>query len=130
MKRMLLGIALAFSTPWADEEKVSYLPPYEPHSSVSPKVQEFLDAALLSNLEQNTIASSYDVLGRKKRRIQFTTPYSIVLRQAKMDVLVSFLDIPEKDERTISAEYRFENGARQYWLNGVTISEEDYFNIL
>ena len=128
MKRMLLGIVLAFSMLWADEEKVSYLPPYEPHSSVSPKVQEFLDASMASDLEQNTIASSYDVLGRKKKQSHLKTPYSFVLRQAKMDVLVSFLDIPQKDERTVSAEYRFENGERQYWLNGVAISEEAYFN--
>lgn len=128
MKKMLLGVVLAFSMLWADEEKVSYLPPYEPHSSVSPKVQEFLDASMASDLEQNTIASSYDVLGRKKKQSHLKTPYSFVLRQAKMDVLVSFLDIPQKDERTVSAEYRFENGERQYWLNGVAISEEAYFN--
>ena len=128
MKRIFLGFVIALSVLWADEEKVSYLPPYEPHSSVSPKVQEFLDASMASYLEQNTVSSSYDVLGRKKKQSHFKTPYSLVLRQAKMDVFVSFLDIPEKDERTISAEYRFENGERQYWLNGVTISEEDYFN--
>ena len=128
MKRILLGIAIALSVLWADEEKDSYLPPYEPHSSVSPKVQEFLDAATPSNLERNMIAPSYDVLGRKKKQGLLATPYSFVLRQEKMDVLVSFLDIPEKDEQTVSAEYRFENGVRQYWLNGVTVSEEDYFN--
>lgn len=128
MKRILLGIAIALSVLWADEEKDSYLPPYEPHSSVSPKVQEFLDAATPSNLEWNMIAPSYDVLGRKKKQGHLATPYSFVLRQEKMDVLVSFLDIPEKDEQTVSAEYRFENGVRQYWLNGVTVSEEDYFN--
>lgn len=45
MKRMVFGMLLVSSLAWTSEEKVSYLPPYEPHSSVSPKVQEFLEAS-------------------------------------------------------------------------------------
>ena len=52
MKRMVFGMLLVSSLAWASEEKVSYLPPYEPHSSVSPKVQEFLEASKSLDLGQ------------------------------------------------------------------------------
>lgn len=70
----------------------------------------------------------YDVLGRKTRWNRFANSKASVPRQAKMNVQVVSLSIPEKSEQTVFAEYRFENGVPQYWLNGNPISEENYFN--
>ena len=68
MKRIVLTILASLSVIWADEEKSSYLPPYEPHSFVSPKVQEFLESAGNADLEQNWMTGNFDVLGRKLKQ--------------------------------------------------------------
>ena len=128
MKRLMLGTILFSLTVYAGEDKVPYLPPYEPHSSVSPRVQEFLESSRNLNWGADSAAASYDALGRKVKSNRIVNTHSIVPRQAKMNVQVSSLNIPEKDERAISAEYRYENGVRHYWLNGESISEADYFN--
>lgn len=128
MKRLMLGIILVSLTVCAGEEKVSYLPPYEPHSSVSPKVQEFLESSGNLDWSEDSVAAHYDALGRRVKSNRIANAQSLVLRQPRMNVQVSSLNIPEKDERTIYAEYRYENGARHYWLNGVPISETDYFD--
>ena len=128
MKRMVFGMLLVSSLAWTSEEKVSYLPPYEPHSSVSPKVQEFLEASKSLDLGIDSASMGYDVLGRKTRWNRFANSKASVLRQAKMNVQVVSLSIPEKSEQTVFAEFRFENGVPQYWLNGNPISEENYFN--
>ena len=128
MKKILLSLILFFLPTWADEEKVSYLPPYVPYSSVSPAVQKFLDISGSLDRVIDSVAASYDVLGRTKTQNHVTNGYSFAPRQARMNVRVASLSIPDRDERAISAEYRFENGVAQYWLNGEAVSEEDYFN--
>lgn len=128
MKRLMLGIILFSLTVCAGKEKVPYLPPYEPHSSVSPRVQEFLESSRSLNWGADSAAASYDALGRKVKSSRTVNTHSFIPRQVKMNVQVSSLNIPKKDERTISAEYRYENGVRHYWLNGVSVSETDYFN--
>lgn len=128
MKRLMLGIVLVSLSVCAGKEKTPYLPPYEPHSSVSPRVQEFLESSRSLDREADSIAARYDVLGRKAKLNRVAKNRSIVLRQTRMNVRVSSLNIPEKDECTISAEYRYENGVRHYWLNGEPISETDYFD--
>lgn len=128
MKRLMLGISLVSLAVCAGEEKVSYLPPYEPHSFVSPKVQEFLESSRNLDWSEDSVSAHYDALGRRVKSNRIANAQSLVLRQARMYVQVSSLNIPEKDERTISAEYRYENGVRHYWLNGVPISETNYFD--
>ncbi|WP_297699505.1 hypothetical protein [uncultured Fibrobacter sp.] len=128
MKRLVFGLLLVSSLAWTSEEKVSYLPPYEPHSSVSPKVQEFLESSKSLDLGMDSASVGYDVLGRKNRWNRFTNSKLSVPRQAKMNVQVVSLSVPEMGEQTVFAEYRFENGVPRYWLNGNPVSEENYFN--
>ena len=128
MKRIVLTILASLSVIWADEEKSSYLPPYEPHSFVSPKVQEFLESAGNADLEQNWMTGNFDVLGRKLKQNYQLNYRPLIFRQSKMDINVHFLNIPEKTQEAIFAKYQYENGVRLYWLNGNPISEVDYFN--
>lgn len=128
MKRLVLGVFLVSLTVCASEEKVAYLPPYEPHSFVSPKVQEFLESLRNLDWSVDSIAANYDALGRKVKSNRVAIANSFVPRQARKNVQVFSLNIPEKDEHAISAEYRYENGVRHYWLNGEPISETDYFD--
>lgn len=128
MKRTIFAVILLSIMAFASEDKVSYLPPYEPHSSVSPKVMEFLESSSRLKIMSNSSGISFDILGRKSKQNGYINSVMQILRQVKMDVFVLYLNIPEKDGRTIFAEYRYENGTAQYWLNGESISETDYFN--
>lgn len=128
MYKVFLIMLFSFLLIWANEEKTSYLPPYEPHSFVSPRVQEFLESNGKSIFEQDSISANHDALGRKNRHNSRQKYRPFVLRQSKMDVFVHFLNIIEKEEDAINAEYQYENGIRYYWLNGNPISETDYFN--
>ena len=70
MKRLMLGISFVSLAVCAGEEKVSYLPPYEPHSFVSPKVQEFLESSRNLDWSEDSVSAHYDALGRSGHAYQ------------------------------------------------------------
>lgn len=120
-------LIISFTTCLANAEDIKplVLPWLNITSSVSEKVQKFLDSSD-ENADAKSIKTSdkHDVLGRTvtSTNMFVAKPKSI---ENKMNVRVSYRDIPEFEGQPIFA--RYESNQAKIFLNDSLISSQEYF---